>query len=101
MPPDPILGLLAFVGLCVYSVIGGAVGATALRIISPKVYHKHLAGVKKYGYSGEVHLTFWPFVILWPAAVALLAPAAILMGPAWISRKVGVWTAKAQIKEAT
>ena len=108
MPPDPILGLLCFVGLAVYSVIGGAVGTFAVNTLGEigyrgrENYMKALAGTNDRAHDDQVGvwIGFGFAAILWPAVVAVTIVSCIFAGPVWLAHKVGRYTAAAQLKQA-
>src|ERR1039458_1846535 len=101
MPPDPILALLCFVGLFVYAVIGGVVGAFGLRVLSPSTYHAYLAGRRSYSYTGEVWASLAAIAFFWPLVVTLSLPVLLLLGPWMITKRVAMYTSKSQLVEST
>lgn len=101
--PDPILGLLSFVGLAVYSVIGGVVGTAVIHVCGDcgyrgrDAYMKGLAG--RNGGDADAWIGFGFAAALWPVAVALGAICGVFAGPVWVAHKVGRYVAVAQLKE--
>ena len=101
MPPDPILALLSFAGLLVYGAIGGVVGASVLRLTSPKRYFAYLGGDRHYDYPGEVWAAFISSALLWPGIVAAAIPVVVLALPFLVAKTVGGYVAKAQLERAS
>src|ERR1017187_6030288 len=108
MPPDPILALLSFVGLCGYAVLGGVFGTLFVRLCSKE---KYLEAIKSRQYTGKIgdyyHSSTYAsegwaiFVVgavLWPAMVPLGVCAVALYGPIWLSTRIGSYVAKAQLE---
>lgn len=79
MPPDPVLGLLSFLGLTLYAIIGAAVGTLTIKAIKPSSYD-----IKPvFGLSAGL----WPIWI--PTVMAGGVIGAIVIGPLWCCVRVG------------
>lgn len=104
MPPDPILGLLSFVGLLVYGAVGGVVGTMTVRLFEGAPTNRGtytlmrgLAGVQGGDTDGLIGFGF--AAALWPIVVALAIVASVCAGPVLVAHRVGRYIAAAQIKD--
>lgn len=103
--PDPILGLLSFVGLLAYGAIGGVVGSAAVRILGTKDAdtsfrgygsHRHLRAIAGLnGADDEAWVGFSCAAVFWPVTVALGFVGALCYGPYWLALKCGQYSANA------
>lgn len=111
MPPDPILGLLAFVGVLTYVMVGVIVGVLTVRIVGENPERmKKLSNwdTKQYprepgqeaGAMSPVWAVVW-LTALWPAWLGLLVAAgsvvaggAVVYGVGWVLGWSPVWLIK-------
>ena len=106
MPPDPILGLLCFVGLLLYGAIGGVLGTVAVRFLGDserdlKSRNSYTRGIAGKGGDEDGWIGFGFVAALWPAALGLALGLAIIVGvlfvvfalPVIITRQIGIYSA--------
>lgn len=112
MPPDPVLALLAFLGLLLYALLGGVVGTMTVRLFDSDVKrgsYGYIRGLADQGGDPDAWIGFWFAAVLWPLVIGVGIPlliggvgaVAVLCGPVWIMHRVGRYVAAAQIKETT
>jgi hypothetical protein len=94
MPPDPILALLAFVGLFAYLGVGAVFGVAYARWFDGK------GALSKIADGTDIAVFGW-IAALWPGAIALTIVGGSIFfaayGPIWFCGKVGKYIANSQI----
>lgn len=105
MPPDPILGILAFFGLFAYAAIGALVASVLIRLCDININYgstnglglvRGLAGETRGNDAAWVGFTF--AAAFWPVVAVGLVTFGVVVGPALIAQKIGTYVAKAQIE---
>lgn len=92
MPPDSILGLLAFVGLCLYAIIGMIVGVLSMRYMGD--HHDRMEVISEwhqlaYSDSHDDRIPVVMVAIVWPAWLVLLVPVGLVYCVVWIPARLG------------
>lgn len=127
MPPDPVIALIAFVGLILYAVVGSLTAVGWMRLIAGKeitrqndFYHLHhreprfngdnsakMAESRAWNHFAALAI-FWPFTLAGGLAGALaavgvcaaLAPIVLVCAvPILIGKQIGKYVAQTQLKE--
>ena len=100
--PDPVIAIAAFVGLCMYAVVGGIVGTMTVKLFEKVIEVgdvSYLAG--KSSTYGDCSWTGFGFAaVLWPAVLVLELATGLLAGPTFLAYRVGRYVASAQLKES-
>lgn len=96
MPPDPVIGALAFVGLVTYSVIGAVVTALILPHIMDK---KKILEYSEKGMHSDASGGYFFGALLWPAFLAGMVVIGVLAAPLWCGGKVSRYLTQAQLRE--
>jgi hypothetical protein len=94
--PVPVLILISFVALVLYMVVGGVVSVVTFRVFTGTGGGSWLWQLADP--DDERWFAFWSLLVFWPAMFAILAVAAVFVGPVWLTKKAAHYAVKAQVE---